>query len=475
MMSLTRTLILLNTAMTLIIVTLASTWSYWQSSHELEELFDAELAQNTRIVEGLVRHLAENRSRQELQHTLSETLDPLALTADTSEPEERWFESREDEILSGGLGHRYEKKISFQVWTETGQPILPNKFGDVDTLAPDKTGFGWLSQSDYRWRTFTLHDEKNGFWIRSVQREDIREELSGHLALGNVLPIAFALPLFIVATLWAVRTSFRPLRHLQSIAARLGPGTDRFLPSNTVPQEVEGLVTALNQLLTRLNRTIERERRFSSDAAHELRTPLAALRLQLESISQDSPTVVNELLQSLDRMAHLVDQMLVLSKADSDFNEHPERLSLSEWVAQSVADVYPLAQEKQIELQLLETDGEAWIMGNPTLINTMIRSLLANAIQYGPESSEVTLTLSLTRGGYQLKICDHGPGIPEEERNKALSRFVRLDQRQGSGAGLGLAIAQRITERHGGILTLEERSDRRTGLCAAVWLPSSPT
>lgn len=464
-MSLTRTLTLLVTSTVLLIALTAATWSYFESNHELEELFDAELAQSTRIVQGLVRHLVDTQSMQQLPQTLSETLElPLA------EGDNIDFEADDNEILPRGIGHKYEKKLAFEVWTPDRIPLLDTlKADDSEGLVP---GYSWAESQGYNWRTFTLQDPTTNFWIRTAQREDIRQELSQELALGNVLPLLLALPLLVLAAIAAIQFSFRPLRRLEKPVRNMAPERIHPLDDRHAPREVAGLVQAVNGLLKRLDQALEREKRFSSDAAHELRTPLAVLRLNLEKACTNNPEQFHGLIQSVDRMVHLVEQMLLLSRVDTGADFCPTYHNLSAIIEQSIADVAPLALKKDIEPVMEDDAGEALICCHSALINTLMRSLLANAIQYSSEHTVITTHLAPSGEGYHITVCDQGPGIPPQERERALSRFVRLDQRLGGGAGLGLAIARRIAELHGGQLTLTGRSDGQPGLCVSIWLPA---
>lgn len=460
-MSLTRTLTLLITTTVLLIALIAAIWSYFESNHELEELFDAELAQSTRIVQGLVRHLAPTQSLSDLSLTLEETLQ-LPVNAQA-------LNSDYDEILPGGAGHKYEKKLAFEVWSADRQPLLDTLNADDTTgLAP---GYTWAESGGYQWRTFTLQDPQTGFWIRTAQREDIRQELSQELALGNILPLLVALPLLVIASIMAIQVGFRPLRRVERPIRHMAPERIHPLDTHKAPREVAGLVQAVNGLLQRLDQALERERRFSSDAAHELRTPLTALRLNLEKLSEQHPDSFADLTQSVDRMVHLVEQMLLLSRVESGRGFEQQTADLSELIAQSIADIAPLALRKEIEPSLVSPAGPIHVHCQPELITTMMRSLLANALQYSPGGTRISAHLETAGKKAIIRLCDQGQGIPESERSKALSRFTRLDQRIGSGAGLGLAIARRIAERHNGSLSLAARPDGTPGLCVVVELP----
>ncbi|MBB5321040.1 ATP-binding protein [Marinobacter oulmenensis] len=464
-MSLTRKLVLLITTTVSLITLLAAGSGFMVSDNQLEELFDAELAQNTRVVQGLMQHMSDNHPVGQLSETLARALElpDSVYEADNAN----------DEILADGAGHRYERKIAFELWSPDGEPVL-------DTLgAPDtgklEPGFAWQEVGGFRWRTFTLKDPETGFWIRSAQREDVRDELSQEIALGNVLPFLIALPLLVLAVVGSIQLGFVPLRRLEKPVRHMAPERIHPLDDQQAPREVVGLVHAVNGLLRRLDQALERERRFSADAAHELRTPLTALRLSLEKLGQDHPGEFDNLTAAVDRMVHLVEQMLLLNRVDAggDFRPVPE--DVSALVEQSIADVAPLALRKQVEPELESAAGLPAVSCHSALIATMLRSLLANAIQYSPAGTRITTTLAQKEGGVIIAICDQGPGIPPEERERALSRFTRLDQRQGAGAGLGLAIARRIAELHQGSLSLSGRGDGKPGLRVNVWLPVRQT
>ncbi|SFL99103.1 ATP-binding protein [Marinobacter zhejiangensis] len=459
--SLTRTVTLLVAVTVLSTATLAGIFSYAQSNHQLEEVFDAELAQSTRIVQGLVRHLTRSQSLQELTRTLSET---LTLPAPAQE------EGEGSEILPDGAGHKYEKKIAFQIWSPKGELLLSTRLRNQ--LFDPTPGYRWVDYQGFSWRTYNLQDPATGLWIQTAQREDVRGELSQQLALGNTLPLLLVLPLLGVAIAVAIHWGFAPLRRLEAPVRDMAPQAIHPLDDQAAPKEVRGLVLAINGLLQRLDDALGRERRFSADAAHELRTPLAALRLNLERICDENPGRYDGLIQAVDRMSHLVEQMLLLSRVDSGLDFKPDYHNLSQILAQSIADVAPLALKKGIEPELLDDTSQAIILCNSALVSTMVRSLLANAIQYSPSGTVVSTHLEATQDGYRISVCDQGPGIAAEDRERAAGRFVRLDQRQGSGAGLGLAIARRVAELHGGSLSLTDREDGHSGLCVVLVLPT---
>lgn len=459
-MSMTRTLTITVTVLVLLLALVAAAWSYIESNHELEEIFDAELAQNTRIVQGLVRDLQTDQSPEKLREILQDTLLQTPVTD----------EEDGNEVLPNGRGHKYEKKIAFQVWSPTGEPLLESSRREAESpsLAP---GFGWIESEGFRWRTFLIQDPQSGFFIRSAQRDDIRQELSRELALGNTLPLLLVLPVLVLAIGLAIRWSFRPLARLEQRVRTMAPETIQPLDESMAPHEVRSLVGAVNGLLLKLDDTLERERRFTADAAHELRTPLAALRLNLEQALPVQPETFGALLESVDRMSHLVEQMLQLARVEPEFSSSTTPTDLGALVVDTLADIAPLAIAHTIELSFEDAPSACRVNCNEALIASLIRALVSNAIQHSPCNSAIDVSLQKFPQHCELMICDSGPGIDKAERARALDRYVRLDQRKGSGAGLGLAIAQRITQLHRGSLVLDGRADGHSGLCVRVVLP----
>ncbi len=458
-MSITRTLTIAVTLLVLLLALVAAAWSYIESNHELEEIFDAELAQNTRIVQGLVRDLQTDQSPEKLREILQDTLQVPALN-----------EEEGNEILPAGGGHKYEKKIAFQVWSPTGEPLLESSRQEAGPRSLE-SGFGWIESEGFRWRTFLIQDPQSGFFIRSAQRDDIRQELSRELALGNTLPLLLVLPVLVLAIVVAIRWSFRPLARLEQRVRTMAPETIQPLDDSMAPHEVRSLVGAVNGLLLRLDNTLERERRFTADAAHELRTPLAALRLNLEQTLPAQPKTFGNLLESVDRMSHLVEQMLQLARLEPEFSSNTLATDLGSLVVDTLADIAPLAIAHNIELSFEDAPSVCRVNCNTSLVASLIRALVSNAIQYSPSNAAIDVSLHKYPQNCELVICDAGPGIDRAERARALDRYVRLDQRKGSGAGLGLAIAQSIAQLHGGSLVLDERPDGESGLCVRAILP----
>jgi two-component system sensor histidine kinase QseC len=244
------------------------------------------------------------------------------------------------------------------------------------------------------------------------------------------------------------------------------------------------LIEALNNLLARLDRALVAERQFTADAAHELRTPLAALAAQADVAVQardvaEREHALSQIRVGVERSAHLVEQLLTLARVDAGAALGAQtELRLDELLAEVAAAEGAHAIDKNLQLSLI-ADAPAVVFGHAVLLRILLRNLIDNAIRYTPAGGEIVLTLESDAAGWQLSVSDNGPGIPREQREAALRRFVRLadDAQTVSGSGLGLAIVARIVQAHGARLELDDGLDG-SGLSVRLRfhaVPSAPT
>lgn len=446
-MSIRRTLVLTLLTLLSLMNALAMLWSYQSSDHELEEVFDAELAQMARLFSGI---------------------SDAALSDVQTRP------AKPAEAPAEPLGHRYEKKLAVQIWRADGA-LLPITANPLPLSPPTQEGYAAVEAGGFRWRTFTLYDPDHQRWIRTAHHQDIRDELSTYLAASNIAPLLLALPLTLGLVWLTVWWAFRPLARLERPLQHMAPEALQPLDAQLAPREVRGLVQAVNALLLRLRDAFEHEKQFTANAAHELRTPLTALRLNLEHEQTRQPERFTPLIHAVDRLVHVVEQMLVMSRLDPAIPLTLSPCRLDHLAADVLAELSPLALQKPIEPVLEAPASLRLIQANPHLIMILLRNLISNAIQYSPAHTSVTVHLHQDDEHLLLQVLDEGPGIPAEARARAQERFVRLDQRQGAGAGLGLSIVKRIVELHRASLHLEDRTDGRPGLCVCIRFPGGAT
>ncbi|RJT23536.1 two-component system sensor histidine kinase PmrB [Buttiauxella izardii] len=296
--------------------------------------------------------------------------------------------------------------------------------------------------------------------------KEIREAIAS-LLVPSLVMISFTL----FFSFWAITWITQPLNRLRTSLANRSADNLSPLPMYSDMEEMVAVTNSLNQLLTRLDHTIQQERLFTADAAHELRTPLAGLRLHLELMANSGVQQAPMLLERIDQLMHTIEQLLMLSRAGQALaSGHYDTLN---WYRDIIA---PLKMEMEEMVALREQNiiwpGESTDMveGDAVLLRLMLRNLLENASRYSPTESTITVSLNTKGNGVTLMVSDQGPGIDEEHRQTITDPFRRMDQRYG-GSGLGLNIVQRIVHLHHGKLTLDS-GPNEVGLQAGCWLPS---
>jgi two-component system sensor histidine kinase QseC len=349
-------------------------------------------------------------------------------------------------------GHVYETKLAFQVYTASERLLLRSENAPATALAPLKRGFGRHQIDGEQWRTFVLRT--SGHWYLAAERDDIRSELAREIAVGTALPPLLALPLMagliLVAVGWATRAIKRVADEVERRPAdRLDP-----LDGGGVPRELRGLVQALNRLFQRVSSALEREKRFTADAAHELRTPISALKLHAQNLAAaqepcERAASARGLERGIDRCERLVTQLLELARLErSGLQLEARPLDLAVVVRQVVADLAPEALAREVEIECVG-DAEVPVAGDRVLLAVLARNLIENAIRHGPPRSVVSVRMAAGAGQAMLQVRDAGPGIPAEQRARVFERFHREAPGTTPGSGLGLSIVSRVAELHG--------------------------
>lgn len=325
----------------------------------------------------------------------------------------------------------------------------------------------WLWHESQEQISF-LVDETLSAKIRTERVDtEIAEAIASLLAPSLIMMIVTLL-----ASFWAISWIIRPLNQLQQRLEKRSADNLTPLPLNSDSLEMKAVTTALNQLFSRLDNTIQQERLFTADAAHELRTPLAGIRLHLELMEKQGIEQSKPLITRIDQLMHTVEQLLMLSRAGQDFaSGHYQRFDWVNDVIQPLREeLDELAAQREQKLQW-QLPAEAKIHGDPVLLRLLLRNLVENAHRYSPEGSLIQVRLAPQEHGHLLQVIDEGPGVKEKMAGELTQAFRRMDQRYG-GSGLGLNIVTRIVQLHQGRLTLENRQDA-SGLNAQCWLPEN--
>lgn len=316
--------------------------------------------------------------------------------------------------------------------------------------------------------------EQIGFLVnetlsQNARNEHIENEIREAIA-SLLLPSLVMIGVTLLLSFWAIGWIIRPLKALQKNLAARSADNLAPLPLHSEMDEIVEVTRALNQLLARLDHTLQQERLFTADAAHELRTPLAGLRLHLELLEQDGVEQGPLLVERVDQLMHVIEQLLMLSRAG-------QQLESGRYQTQSWADIiHPLRPEIDELLALnqqrliVEDSSQIPVQGDAVLLRLMLRNLLENASRYSPQGGEIALLVTDEDQGSLVTVRDEGPGIDADAVAEVIKAFRRMDQRFG-GSGLGLNIVQRITQLHHGELRLTHRRDR-SGLDAGCWFPA---
>ena len=292
--------------------------------------------------------------------------------------------------------------------------------------------------------------------------KEIREAIAS-LLVPSLVMVGFTL----FFSFWAVTLITQPLNKLRASLANRSADNLTPLPMYSDMEEIGAVTTSLNQLLARLDNTIQQERLFTADAAHELRTPLAGIRLHLELMAQSGSPQANALISRIDQLMHTVEQLLMLARAGQALaSGHYETVNWTD----SIIVPLSLEHEAKEHTVIWPDKSPLTVQGDTVLLRLMLRNLLENATRYSPTGTTTEVKLMEHDGGTQVIVVDQGPGIDEAHRQSITEPFRRLDQRYG-GSGLGLSIVQRIVQLHHGKLTLENGIEG--GLIASCWLPAT--
>jgi two-component system sensor histidine kinase QseC len=372
------------------------------------------------------------------------------------------------------------RDLSIAVWNADGQLLLVDREGVQLPRRADAAGFVDLTLDDSAWRVYYLQAPRGEWLVAAGQRLSEREELVWNLLGSQLLPWLLVLPVLMGLMAWAVRQALAPVRALADELHGRGADDLRPVPTRGAPGELQPLLAAMNGLFHRVEDTLARERRFTADAAHELRTPLAVLRAQWDVVRGASDAAERRqaevrLSAGLDRIDRLVTQMLVLSRVEA--TDHLPRAVPVDWpaiVAQVMDDVLALAERRRIELGCdWPADGAPpfALAGDPDLLAVLLRNLLDNAVRYAPAGSSVLLRF----GPAGLSVENDGAPLSAEALARLGERFHRVDGQAEGGSGLGVSIVQRIAALHGLALHYRARPDGR-GVVAelAVRALSSP-
>jgi two-component system sensor histidine kinase QseC len=390
----------------------------------------------------------------------------------------------DDGVADAPSLHKYAPQVAFQVFHE-GQLTMRSANAQLTPMSDASTGFSTVSLKDgANWRVFATHGAEHDVQVYVGEQIASRSTILWAVLRSVLLPLAFALPILALVLWWAVRQGLAPLRHLSQVLVRRQPQALEPVVLADMPSEMEPMVQALNGLFLRIEHMVVSERRFTADAAHELRTPIAAIRAQAQ-VAQGAGAdtaqrdhALQATLAGCDRATRLVEQLLTLARLEATSTEPNSptpliaRMDLAQVTRRVAAELAPAALVRH---QVLELDADAvcWVAANDTLLGVMVRNLIDNAIRYSPDGARIRVLVATQEGQSVLRVEDSGPAMTAPEMARLGERFYRVLGSGQPGSGLGWSIVRRIGAVSGARLEVS-RSALLGGLAVQVCWSAPP-
>ena len=445
---------------------------YLESSHEMEELFDARLAQSARITNQLLISYIDHTKTLPANGTIYEDWEQR--NPGTHPNEKGMNLSGEDRDVTP-YGHEFERNLTFQLVDNNGVVLLRSPSAPVTPMVKLTIGFETLNIDRHQWRTFTLYNDKQHTWLIVAERDDERGELASKMATLTMLPLFITLPFLLGLLWWLITRGLSPLHQLAQAIGERHPANLSPLNLAIKAEELTPLVGEINRLMHALADTLDREKQFTNEAAHELRTPLAVLRIHSENAmtaedDQSREQALRKMLLALDRSDRLIRQLLTQARIDNQQSPALTALPLFPLLQGTLATLAPIALKKDQQLSL-EGAEQVQVMGQAMLLELMFGNLIDNALRYTQVGGEVAVVVSQVGNRIRVDVRDNGPGIPTAALSRLCERFFRVNPQQGDGVGLGMAIVSRIAQLHGADLDIHNRPEG--GLEVSVLLPAS--
>lgn len=467
------------------VLSVSALLGYRDANHETEELFDARLAQSARITLRLLTQYLELHPNIPAGGEIYPDWHP-ATTASTSttaiaprSSSSNVSTSKPDDDESDEAtpeGHQYERKLYFQLYDQHGDILLRSPGAPDSRLSAPQAGFATTDNNGKAWRTFTLADAQQQRWLVVGEHSDIRRELADKIALRTIQPLLLTLPLLLIMLWLAILHALSPLTRLTNAISERHPDNLRPLQPRETTDELQPLINEINRLMATVEETLAREKQFTNEAAHELRTPLAVLALHCENALQaDTPAqrelAMHKMQLALQRSERMIQQLLTLARLENqNAVSHHEAVALLPLLRTCIAQLAPLALQKEqdIDFVCIPANATPVICGQPVLLDILFSNILDNAMRYTGIGGKIDIVLEQKNGSVSVTIQDNGPGLSEEALRRICERFYRAnaDLAQSSssaeitrigGAGLGMAIVQNIARHHGATLQITNR------------------
>lgn len=461
-----RKFLLVNIIIAITITTsLTILGNYILDQKDIQHHLDSFLSQTGLAFQSLIGEDIDSRNLAKLQESLN-TIPALAVLSHKN--------------LDNPFDYNYEDKFQFQIWDKNGNLLLHSANAPLEQLSDGLEGISTIEIKKEPWRVFTSINPKNNVSVVVAEHYDVQTELDRRIVRDDIYIMLTVYPLLGILIWIIIGKGFSPLKRVANEVSHRAATRLESVDLAEVPDEIKVLVDELNNLFRRLQNAFDREKRFSADAAHELRTPLAVLKSQAQVAMrskdpEEQRYALNKLVASVDRSTHVVEQLLTLSRVVDDeayTEESRERVNLRQVAVDEILHQAPIAVKKNIDIELICPEEKITVIGNATALGIMLRNLIDNAIRYSSDNGFVNVKIEETNNHVLLQVRDNGPGIPKELRTRVFERFYRVMGTKQQGTGLGLAIIARIAKIHKATISLDEPAEG-TGLEINIVFPKA--
>jgi two-component system sensor histidine kinase QseC len=418
----------------LLMTTASGVMIYLGTTHEADEIFSASLVQTSRILDGLISSADLEAHREQLTRALERGPD----------------------------AHEYERKLFFAVLDADDQILLHSRQSPDIPHKVINTGFSEFEFDGEKWLTFALESSHDDWLIIVGERSEIRQEITEYIGSGLLFPLILLLPVGLWLLWHIVGVALKPLQHVTDQLRQQNLKELKTIDVDDVPREISPLVSALNRMITDLDSAYARERRFVSDASHELRNPLASLLINVdnaieESYGRESVEPLQSMKVSIQRLSHLVTQLLELSRFENPLESREfARVDLYQVCSQVVSSLKSQVAARQQKIELQPTEDSCELNGIDSLLTSLVTNLVDNAIKYSGEGCKIRVRCYRDEKSLVLAVDDSGAGLDPGEHEKVLGRFYRAADTNSRGAGLGLSIVKSIAQIHSAQVELGE-------------------
>ena len=434
-------------------VGISSWFSTRDSKHQIEELFDAQMLQTAKMLELLYHDEADFKRPQllpQILHVPDSQVSSFAEKADA-------------------LKLAYEHKLAFQLWSEAGQALVFSDNIGRQPITKFVQGYSKKVFEGELWHVFSFFSVKHKVWIVTAQQDEVRQELVSQIMHNAVVVPLIVVPLTLLIVSLLFYILFRPLKSFERELMTRSPN-DLTPLTMSLPKELVPVRRALNQYISSIARFIARERRFSADAAHELKTPLSVIKLHqqgLEGLVGDAERIHLAAIDAgVKHMSHTVEQLLLLARVDSIAELNVQSYPLLPMVEDALNQLMPLITDYEWNI---DVDVALTLNCDRFYLLIVLKNIIENACKYSPAETEICISAQQIIAGIQITIADRGQGMTMVQIASATERFYRVNENEGIGAGLGLSICHHIIDLHQGQLTLTPRENG--GLVVTLLLP----